>query len=114
MFEGCTSLTKAPVLPATTLAGYCYQSMFYNCSGLTVAPQLPVESLSEGCYNRMFAGCTSLNYIKCLATDISDYTCTYNWLSGVSSTGTFVKNSSMSGWSSGTSGIPSNWTVQDA
>lgn len=28
MFNGCTSLTQAPELPATTLASYCYVSMF--------------------------------------------------------------------------------------
>ena len=28
MFLGCTSLTQAPALPATTLASNCYESMF--------------------------------------------------------------------------------------
>ena len=28
MFEGCTSLTSVPALPATTLASSCYESMF--------------------------------------------------------------------------------------
>ena len=36
------------------------------------------------------------------------------WLSSVSSSGTFIKNSSMSTWTRGTSGIPTNWTVQNA
>jgi hypothetical protein len=31
MFYDCTSLTTAPALPATTLAEYCYYSMFFNC-----------------------------------------------------------------------------------
>ena len=35
MFYGCTGLTQAPALPATTLASYCYDSMFYGCTGLT-------------------------------------------------------------------------------
>ena len=30
MFYGCTSLTTAPELPATTLANYCYLRMFYS------------------------------------------------------------------------------------
>ena len=30
MFYGCTSLTQAPALPATTLADNCYYSMFQN------------------------------------------------------------------------------------
>lgn len=32
MFYGCTSLTTAPILPATTLAEYCYFGMFDSCS----------------------------------------------------------------------------------
>lgn len=31
MFQGCTALTTAPALPATTLASYCYGGMFYGC-----------------------------------------------------------------------------------
>ena len=34
MFSGCTSLTKAPELPATTLETACYQNMFLDCSKL--------------------------------------------------------------------------------
>ena len=38
---------------------------------------------------------------------------TTDWVSGVPSTGTFVKNPDAS-WPTGTSGIPSGWTVVDA
>lgn len=112
MFSGCSSLTAAPSLPATTLATYCYNYMFYGCESLTTAPELPATTLVEGCYYYMFADCTNLNYIKCLATDISAPECTYNWLSGVAATGTFVKNPNMSDWISGTN-IPEGWTVED-
>ena len=60
MFQGCTSLTTAPSLPATTLAAYCYDSMFYGCTSLTTAPSLPATTLENYCYNSMFQGCTSL------------------------------------------------------
>ena len=60
MFWGCTSLTKAPVLPATTLDNYCYRNMFWDCASLTEAPELPATTLVEGCYLGMFRGCTSL------------------------------------------------------
>lgn len=36
MFAGCTSLTTAPSLPATTLANYCYYFMFRGCANLKV------------------------------------------------------------------------------
>ena len=137
MFQGCTGLTTAPELPATTLVDYCYDSMFFQCTSLTTAPELPATTLTEGCYEymfrdctglttvpslpatiladycyqSMFQDCTSLNYIKCLATDISANSCTYGWVSGVASSGTFVKNPSMASWTTGTSGIPTGWTT---
>ena len=114
MFYNCTSLTTAPVLPATDLAERCYSGMFEGCTSLTTAPALPATTLATQCYFGMFLGCTSLNYIKCLATNISASNCTYNWGSGVASTGTFVKASSMTSWTTGTKGIPTGWTVQDA
>ena len=114
MFDSCTSLTTAPELPATTLIDWCYNGMFRGCTSLTKAPELPATTLVKECYNSMFNGCSRLNYIKCLATNISASDCTSNWVNGVSATGTFAKASSMSSWTTGTSGIPSNWTVQDA
>ena len=60
MFSGCTSLTQAPKLPATTLAHSCYKFMFHNCRSLTQAPELPATTLAVSCYERMFDGCTSL------------------------------------------------------
>jgi len=60
MFNGCTSLTSAPVLPATTLASSCYFQMFKNCTSLTSAPVLPAITLTSSCYKEMFYNCTSL------------------------------------------------------
>ena len=124
MFHDCTALTTAPELPATTLAKYCYRSMFYGCTALTTAPELPATTLVYYCYSYMFYGCTSLNYVKCLATNISENNRSYisSWLWGVASTGTFVKAENVSwpiGNSPGTTtnfgkgGVPSGWTVQE-
>ena len=112
MFRDCSSLTTAPsILPATTLVKSCYQQMFWNCTSLTTAPALPATTLAEKCYSMMFWDCYNLNYIKCLATDISEKDCTEDWVFGVASTGTFVKPSSMTSWTEGISGIPTGWTV---
>ena len=113
MFNGCTSLTTAPELPATTLTDGCYQYMFQGCTSLTTAPELPATKLADRCYGGMFYKCTKLSYIKCLATDIPATSCTSNWVSNVASTGTFVKAASMTSWTTGTSGIPTGWTVQN-
>ncbi len=114
MFHGCTSLTSAPELPATTLFGYCYQTMFGACTNLTTAPELPATTLVSDCYNSMFFGCTNLNYIKAMFTTTPSSSYTYSWVSGVSSTGTFVKNSSATWTTTGSYGIPTGWTVQTA
>lgn len=113
MFYGCSSLTTAPVLPATTLASGCYTDMFEGCTSLTKAPELLATVLVDNCYSYMFYGCTSLNEVVCLATDISAQNCITDWLGRVSSTGTFYKDSSMTSWPSGSSGIPTGWTIQN-
>ena len=136
MFYNCTSLATAPELPATKLAQDCYSSMFSNCKSLITAPVLPASEILNGCYWFMFSSCYSLttapailattlksfscygmfsscgklNYIKCLATEIESNS-TSNWVTNVSSTGTFVKASSMTSWTTGANGIPTNWTV---
>ena len=110
MFRGCSSLTTAPELPATTLAYYCYAYMFQGCTSLTVAPELPATALASGCYNSMFMGCSNLNYIKMLATDIPTPDCLYNWVYGVSPTGTFVKRKGVE-IPRGVNGIPEGWDV---
>lgn len=114
MFQDCSSLTTAPELPATTLAFDCYEHMFSYCTGLTTAPELPATTLEDNCYSGMFFENPKLNYIKMLATNISASNCLRLWVKGVSSTGTFVKNAAMSSLPRGSSGIPSEWTVQNA
>ena len=113
MFSHCTSLVNAPELPATTLAESCYTYMFYDCTSLTTAPELPATTLVKECYWAMFDSCTNLNYIKCLATDKSASYCTRVWVVNVASSGTFIKDANTT-WSTGTSGIPEGWTVQNA
>ena len=66
MFRGCTALTTAPELPATTLANNCYGYMFRDCTALTTAPSLPATTLAYGCYQNMFQGCTALTTIPSL------------------------------------------------
>ena len=78
LFMGCTSLTKAPDLPATMLTSYCYRSMFSGCTSLTQAPALPATMLASYCYYNMFSGCTSLTQAPALpATMLASY-CYYN------------------------------------
>ena len=111
MFADCTGLTSAPALPATTLQNSCYNNMFAGCTGLREAPQLPATTLVYRCYYNMFSGCTNLSYVKCAATDISANMCVDSWLNNVAREGTFVKPASMSAWPIGASGIPQGWVI---
>lgn len=43
---GIVCLNHAPELPATRLAEECYQQMFEGCSSLTKAPDLPPAQLT--------------------------------------------------------------------
>ena len=138
MFSGCTNLTQAPELPATTLAIDCYAHMFEGCTSLISTPKLSATTVGlssyafmfKNCTNisraeisastlmdyscqYMFGGCSNLNYIKCLATDISANNCTNDWVNGVAGTGTFVTPSSTN-WTTDTSGIPTGWTRVNA
>ena len=84
MFLGCTSLTEAPALPATTLADRCYDYMFHECTSLTEAPALSATTLAVGCYDSMFYGCTSLAEAPALpATTLATY-CYYRMFKGCS------------------------------
>ena len=112
MFAICSSLKTPPaILPATTLAGSCYNKMFSHCTNLERAPYLPATQLIGACYYMMFYDCAKINSITCLATNF-DGDCTYYWLYGVASDGTFTKASSAT-WTRGYSGIPDDWSVEE-
>lgn len=115
MFRGCTSLTAAPVLSATTLANACYYAMFDSCTSLSTAPYLPATTLAPSCYYSMFHYCTSLNDLTVNFTDWStSLSATTNWTRSVNNNGTFTKPSELTvkrnlawDWSY----IPADWTV---
>ena len=112
MFNNCTSLTQAPVLPAEGLAEFCYYYMFENCTSLTSAPELPAGDLVDSCYAYMFQGCTSLNYVS-VGFDNWMQNSTDNWLP--ENTGTFVCPATLIGNTPednrSTSTVPTSWTM---
>ena len=112
MFHSCTSLVKAmDILPATRItSSNAYNYMFYGCTSLEVAPVLPAKKIYSNCYAGMFYECSKLNYVKALFT--SDISCCEDWLYGVSSSGTFVKNAEATWDVVGASGVPEGWTIQ--
>lgn len=140
LFQGCTSLTTAPSLPATTLAKDCYNGMFQGCTSLSAIPELNASSLVIGCYSWMFADCTSLTDIELTAasqidlysysymlsgcTDLSSVEvaftnwdwngiATLEWLNNVAATGQFICPAELPDVRD-TSHIPVGWTKVDA
>lgn len=57
-----------------SMASYCYAYMFYGCTGLTAAPSLPATTLKSNCYSAMFYGCKK---IKLSSTASGTYTKEY-------------------------------------
>ena len=113
MFRDCTALAQAPELPATTLAGSCYAGMFKNCTALVQAPELPATTLLRTCYSSMFWNCINIDCIKCSFKAFASGG-TNNWLSGVSSTGTFICPTALGTNETiqrGISYCPEGWTV---
>lgn len=119
MFNLCTSLSECQsLLPATVLTESCYDEMFSH-TAIKTAPVLPATEAVTGCYNNMFTSCSNLSYVKAmfLNTPISNAsasTFTYNWLYGVQSSGTFVKNSKATWDLTADWAVPSGWTVESA
>lgn len=111
-FSFCDGLTSMQnlILPQS-MADLMYPWFAQWCTNLKIAPKLPEVTLKPQCYRRMFRGCTSLQYIKCVATNISASNCIQDWLLDANTTGIFVKPASIS-YPTGTSGIPSGWTIE--
>lgn len=119
MFMNCIGLTATQeCLPATQLYDSCYGNMFQNCSKIATAPELPAITFnlksSKNCYNYMFSGCSKLSYVKAMFTTIPDTNFTRSWMTGVSSSGTFVKNTEATWNVTGVNGVPSAWQIERA
>lgn len=113
VFFGSTFLYNAQELKLPNdVTKLCYYSTFQGCTSLTTAPELPATNLSENCYAYMFNKCTNLNYVKALfTTDLTLDLYLRMWLNNVSPTGTFVKSKDAN-WTKEQAGIPEGWTVQ--
>ena len=71
MFFGCTSLTQAPALPATTLAIGCYSSMFWGCTGLKLSSSKTGEYTQEYRIPTTGTGTTAIDALTDMFTSTS-------------------------------------------
>lgn len=124
MFSGCQELLNAPKLPAKAVPISGYLQMFVNCINLISTPILQANAVMQNGYKNMFNGCTNLSKVICLQA--YEYTqagnrvlygsglgSTSTWLNNVSASGIFIKRANVTTWTTGNSGIPEGWTVED-
>lgn len=117
LFSGCTAISKVSedFLPATTLSNWCYDGTFYGCTNLIQAPNLLASHVPPLAYEYMFYNCKNLSYIKMMAKTLEGNgqgkSPLNKWVTGVASTGTFVKSKDATWDATGESGVPSGWTI---
>lgn len=97
---------------------YSFSYLFNGCKSLTSAPMLPAAKLAKHCYMRVFINCSNLSLVKVNwnnfsnATSTSGYT--YLWLKNTLPTGTFICPTALGTNETikrGTSFCPEGWTV---
>ena len=69
MFQGCTSLTQAPALPATTLANNCYVLMFQGCTSLKLSTTQSDEYTQKYSIPSSGDGVAAINAFQDMFTD---------------------------------------------
>ena len=115
LFLDNTTLIDASelLLPAATLTASCYQQMFQGCTSLTKAPKLPATWLETYCYYSMFSGCTSLTSAYVKAAYINVTAECDGMFGGCTATGATLHTTSgnKASWE-GVMGT-GNWTVAD-
>lgn len=88
-----------------------YDTMFAHCENLESAPIIKGQTFSNQSCNTLFINCVKINRIECHATNPASGQFV-QWVQNVSANGVFVKKRGAS-WSSGISGIPIGWTVEE-
>lgn len=108
-----TALTSVPsILPATTLPNECYRGMFTYCSAITDAPYLPAKTTGSMSYGWMFDSCSALSSMH---VGLSAWPSggTNTWLAYVAPNGVFTCPAELPD-RRGSSNIPTGWTKVDA
>lgn len=117
MFWYCSNLVTAPKeIPLTYANNGSFWGMFEGCTSLTSAPLIRATYAKNASFAHMFNNCRSLTSVTCLLTGKENTDSLGGggnmWLYGISTTGVLYKNPSVS--ASFWNGFkPSNWTVED-
>ena len=88
---------------------------FEGCTSLTQAPELPAETLTASCYTTMFSGCEKLSSVTMLAkTNVNAYSALYHWLDGTKEGCTLYVASGMEANGTIEGSLRTGWTVEVA
>jgi len=68
-----------------------FSYLFNGCTSLTTAPEIPANTLVYGCYYQMFYGCKELNSVTIKAKENNATYAFFRWLNNVANTGTIRK-----------------------
>ena len=91
-----------------------FQRLFNGCTALTTAPTLPATTLTSNCYARMFFRCSSLSSITVDFSVFNPTSATSSWIYGVAANGTFYCPTALGTNETITRGetyCPEGWTV---
>lgn len=113
-------LSSSAFTELTEFGIYSLAYLFVENTGLTEARLSMGDVIfsnnnkNSQAFRNFMAECTNLRHIWCDA-QVTGSTQNFfpNWVNNVSATGTFVKRPNAT-WTTGTSGIPEGWTVEDA
>lgn len=81
MFMACSKMVDCPELPALNLAVACYKEMFYLCDSLLIPPVLPATTLYTECYREMLDRCRHMLYPPELPAMVMQDWCYYGMFS---------------------------------
>lgn len=123
MFIGCTGLTNVSdtiFYDNVNLTTECYWGMFQDCTNISSVRILKkvLPDSADGCFGRMFAGCSDLSEIVYCCNKLGEDTNTeinhtYQWVEGVSSTGTWFNANQQNFTYMSDSEIPNGWVIKE-
>ena len=123
MFKGCTGLTEVSdtiFSNNVNLTSECYYGMFENCTNITsvTISKKNLPHSADKCFGRLFAGCSKLSTITYYCNKLGEDTNTginhtYQWVQGVSSTGTWYNATNQGFTAMSDSEIPNGWLIKE-
>ena len=111
MYADCYKLETADYdMKYDEMPARCCEGMFVDCAQMRVAPRLLNVNVAENAYDNMFYNCNNLSYIECaMVSDSSNFG--QSWVTGVSPSGTFVKNELRTNYEYSNHSIPTGWEI---